>query len=675
MTEKVDILLVDDRLDGIFALEAVLTSPEYNLVRATSGVDALSQILSTDFALILMDVQMPDMDGFEVARIIKQREKSKRIPIIFMTAINKTDQFISMGYSVGAVDYLFKPFDPHILRSKVAVFVELYKKSRLVLHQGSVLLEVEQRERARTLADLEAESRRRYRNLADAIPQIVWRLNNSGEVEYFNQFWQQYTGWPVEESLRGNWRNIFHPEDLAVFEKHWRVALETKLGFDCDCRLLSGTEKQYRWHLFRVVPETSQARELPYWISTATDIHDKKMIQEELAREKKKADLANETKSRFLANMSHEIRTPLGAILGFADLLNDPNVGVAERAEWTGTIRRNGEQLSKIIDEILDLSKVEAGKLDVERTEVNIVDLLNGVKDLMSMPAQKKGLQLEFQIKGTIPRTIFTNEMRVRQILINIIGNAVKFSSSGGITVTIFYQSGRLFCHVRDSGPGLSSHEIKNLFQPFSQGDSSVTRKFGGTGLGLALSRRLARALGGDVLVKETVKGTGSTFEIFFETGEVRGAEFVSTFGIGANPSTDLSPLLAEKLDGAKILLVEDSIDNQILVDKYLSMSGAIVEIAGNGKEGVEKALLNNYDVVLMDIQMPVLDGYGAIKQLRKQSYNGPVIALTAHGMIEERERCFELGFNDHLTKPVDRRDLVRHIQRLMPHTGMAIAD
>lgn len=668
INNKINILLVDDRPEGLITLEAVLTDPEYNLVKANSGNEALAHVLAYDFAVILMDVQMPEMDGFETATVIKQREKSKNIPIIFMTAINKDDHYITRGYSVGAVDYMFKPLDAHVLKSKVAIFVDLYKKNKLLQEQGEALRDSEKRDRLRMITELELEGRRRYQNLADAIPQIVFRVGRDGHIEYFNQYSCQYIGASLKDSLNDSWKKAVHPKDLQDIRRKWLLARRTLVGFEMESRFRRGETGEYRWHLFRIVPDFNNISELQSWIGFATDIHDQKMIHQELLTAKKMAEVANETKSRFLANMSHEIRTPLGVILGFSELLMDPKIEPAEKNQALSAIRRNGDLLSKIIDEILDISKVEAGKLDLEMTEVPVVDLLKDVKSFMGLQAKEKQLDLELEIQGEIPTKIISNSTRLQQIFVNVIGNAIKFSPKGLVKVDVSFQaqksedSAYLCVNVRDSGPGLTSQQIDNLFQPFTQVDTSMTRKHGGTGLGLALSKKLAIALGGDITVQPSRPGEGCNFLIKVKTGHVENVAFTSSLD-SKNASSVKENANYANLEGIHVLLVEDSPDNQILVSRFLTMAGARVDLANNGREGVNKALAGDYDVVLMDIQMPELDGFGALKELKNQGYKRPIVALTAHGMIEEREHCLHVGFDDHLTKPVNRFTLIEQVR------------
>lgn len=672
MTEPIDILLVDDRAEGLVTIEAVLNSPEYRLIKASSGQEALAKILNYDFALILLDVQMPEMDGFETARYIKQRERSRDIPIIFMTAINKAEAYVSLGYEVGAVDYLFKPFDPGILKSKVAVFAELYRKSRKINQQGETLRELQQRESARILNELEIETRRRYQNLADAIPHILWRASQVGKFDYFNRFFNSYSGLTIEQSSKDGWALSSHPEDLELLYKKWEEAARNQAGFEIECRLWHPQSQDYRWHLLKVIPESDGTSTTTGWIGTATDIQDQKLIQQELLQAKEAADAASEAKTRFLANVSHEIRTPLGAMLGFTELLISQDLAQEKKSEYGNIIRRNGEQLSKLIDEVLDLSKIEAGKLRFDLVETSVVDLFHDVKSMVAFVAAEKGLNLQFEVSGEIPQYIVTDPLRLRQILINIIGNGIKFSNGGSVNVRIEenQEQRQLAIHVTDSGPGLTAAQIAKLFQPFSQGDASMSRKYGGSGLGLALSRKFAQALGGDITVKESLPGEGSHFTISVSIGQPKNIQKTQSL-TKSNPPMEASAEVEQLLRGVRVLLVEDTIDNQILIGHFLRIAGAEVDIACNGEDGVKKALAGEHQVVLMDIQMPVMDGYAATRALRQQGYRKPIVALTAHAMIEERQRCMAAGCTDHLTKPIRRAQLIDSVLGLakeIPH-------
>lgn len=645
--------------------------PYINLVKAQSGREALLMLDLYDFGVILLDVQMPELDGFETAQLMRKHEKYKLTPIIFVTAINKDDQYIYRGYEAGAVDYIFKPFEPQILRSKVNTFVELFRKTKQIQEQAELIRESERRERYLRLAELEVESLRRYRNLADAIPHIVWRAKGDGTLDYFNQVWIDYTGLSLETSFGNGWQAAIQPEDLNVFLKTWMLSMTDGTSFQTECRILKH-DGEVRWFWVKAVCEKNQNGQAVAWLGTCTDIHDRKMAELKLIEAEKQANAASLSKTSFLANMSHEIRTPMNAILGFTELMMDADQPADDRFECIQTVQRNGRQLLKIIDEILDISKVESGRLQIEKVEVNIINLLEDVRSLMRLSALDKGLDFSVHLKTPLPRVILSDPTRLRQILLNLVGNAIKFTLQGFVRMDIEWQehtehgSNRLICTISDSGVGIQPANAGRLFQPFMQEDSATTRNFGGTGLGLALSRQLARAMKGDVILASSEPGKGSCFVIEIEAEPVAETDFVSDFILEVDDKAQLTMHNGEKrLKGMNVLLVEDVQDNQALMVHFLGLAGAHVDVANNGQEGVTKALSGSYDAVLMDIQMPILDGYEATRQLREKGFKVPIIALTAHALNEEREKSLRMGCDGHLSKPIEYNILVESLANL----------
>lgn len=386
---------------------------------------------------------------------------------------------------------------------------------------------------------------------------------------------------------------------------------------------------------------------------------------------KDEAERANMLKSAFLANMSHEIRTPLGAMIGFADLLKDPRISPEEHASYIEILLRNGEQLSVIINDILDLSKVEAGHLTLEYFEAHPDLIASEVVSLLKMKAKEKNLELTYITHESTPTTVTSDPTRIRQILLNLVGNAIKFTHSGGIYITSFGHvnedgiTGITF-EIKDTGIGIPNEQKDRVFEMFVQADGSMTRRFGGTGLGLALSRRLARAMGGDVKVKDSKLGEGSIFSVTIESRpELLQASRFNQPAI----SESNEAIKIDALQDVRVLVVDDAPDNQFLIRSFLSKRGAQVDSAENGLEGYKKALIGGYDIVLMDIQMPVMDGYTATQKLRDHGYKKPIIALTAHAMNEVAKKCLNVGCTDHLAKPIDSKQLIRTIARYsIPH-------
>jgi PAS domain S-box-containing protein len=395
-------------------------------------------------------------------------------------------------------------------------------------------------------------------------------------------------------------------------------------------------------------------------------ITNRKQEQEELIHARLQAEQASLAKSNFLANMSHEIRTPLTAILGYTDLLINGSLSPSTRESHLNTIKHSGDHLLTIINDILDLSKIEAGRMTIEKIRFSPAEIVQEVLANFKERAAQKKLRLTARCVGAIPQTILTDPVRVRQILINLIGNAIKFTTEGSVQLTVRYLPShdekpvRLAFEVTDTGLGIAPEQQTHLFQPFVQADNSTTRRFGGTGLGLTISRRMALLLDGDVTVRST-PGKGSTFTAMIATGSLQDVAFVDTLEqptIAAIPIS-VGPL---RLDG-HILLAEDTPENYRLIKMLLTKAGATVDVVENGQQAIDtfmNAAPDTYQLIIMDVQMPVLDGISAILKLRSLGVTHPILALTANAMAEDRTRCLNAGFTDFLTKPLDRQKLIQ---------------
>jgi signal transduction histidine kinase/ActR/RegA family two-component response regulator len=399
------------------------------------------------------------------------------------------------------------------------------------------------------------------------------------------------------------------------------------------------------------------------------EISEKERAQAELERAKNTAETATQSKSEFLANMSHEIRTPITAILGFVEVLLEERQSDWGKDELT-TIQRNGEHLLAIINDILDISKIEARRMTVERISCSPLQIVADVNSLMNVRSAAKGLALRVEFHTPIPETIQTDPTRIRQILINLVGNAIKFTEMGELKLVVSFLPGdrsMMQFDVIDMGIGMTIEETQHLFQQFSQTETSTARRFGGTGLGLAISKRLAEMLGGDVTLVQTQPGVGSHFRLTVATGLIEGVRMIEmpnllTLHESARYESVGQQLTPSVWLPSNILLAEDGPDNQRLIAHILKKAGAEVVLVDNGKKAVDAAREaakagRPFDLILMDMQMPVMDGYEATSTLRHEGYTGWIVALTAHAMASDRQKCLDAGCNDYATKPIQRKE------------------
>ncbi|MCP4693464.1 MAG: response regulator, partial [Desulfobacterales bacterium] len=570
-----NILIVDDRRENLFSLESLLNKFDAKIHKAESGKEALSLLVRHNFALALLDVQMPEMDGFELAELMRNNKETRNIPIIFVTAISKDQQHIFKGYGAGAVDYLFKPLNPDILKQKVRVFLILDRQKRL-LEQTARELSNANRELKHAKSDLEMR---------------------------------------VEERT----------EDLLLANK----------------RLQS-------------------------------EIHERIRTEEALKKAKKEADAANRAKSEFLANMSHEIRTPLNAVTGFSELLSSLVTDIKHKS-YVDAIKTAGKSLLTLINDILDLSKIEAEMMEIQYEPVSMEILFGEIEKIFKMKIHGKKLNFIIEIDKDLPPALMLDETRLRQILFNLVGNAVKFTGKGYIKLAARKRRktsprGRvdIVIRVEDTGMGIPEEERSHIFESFKQQQGQSAGKFGGTGLGLAISKKLVEIMNGRITVESAV-GEGSVFRVAFRDVETTSSE------ASANEEKEFSieDIFFEK---AKILVVDDVESNRDLIRELLSSVNLDVLTAENGQEAVLLAREYQPDLIIMDIRMPVMDGYEAVRRIKgsPRTSGTPVIALTASAKAGDKEKRIEAGFDNCLTKPVKMRRLLSKLSQFLKHTKIA---
>jgi Amt family ammonium transporter len=568
------------------------------------------------------------------------------------------------------------------------------------------------------------ENERQYRLLAENAKDVIWTADLNLNWNYFSPSVASFRGFTAEETLGQDLNEILTPTSVESATRTFFLELEqAKLHHDATTRVRT-LELEFIcrdgstvWGDVKVSFLCNEAGDPIGLVGVVRDITDRRKQEAELKKYATALKSANESleqlfaaaqaartaKNEFFANMSHEIRTPMTAILGYADILADKLVD-SDHLEAIDIIRRNGQYLLKIIDDILDISKAEAGKLQVEEVNFSPVDLLSDVVSLLRGRAGAKNLPLDVQYEDRIPQMIRNDPTRLRQVLINLVANAIKFTESGHVRIVVGLmdeegQPPRLRFDVVDTGIGIEPERIGTLFQPFTQVDDSSHRRFGGTGLGLTISRRLAKMMGGDISV-QSAKGQGSTFRLTVATGPLDGIQHLpgneclrtgalarpkDTGGqegpsdrCDSNRQTD-APKLAPH---CRVLLAEDGPDNQRLISFLLAKAGAEVVLATDGKIAVEKALAAmpgqgtvaepqapEFNLILMDMQMPVMDGYEATRLLREKGYTRPIIALTAHAMKHDRQNCLDAGCDDYLSKPIDRNTLLATVARFAKFT------
>jgi PAS domain S-box-containing protein len=534
-----------------------------------------------------------------------------------------------------------------------------------------------------------------FRDLIESVDAVSWVFDlSAGRFTYVSPQCAKF-GYPTWVWLEaGFWQRIVHPEDRDTCLAPPAESGDATRARQIHCRIRKASGS-YRWiaaviatpklvdgqRLLRgMLVDITERIEIERRGAEATMARTLEELRETTDRASAMAvesALASQAKSAFLATMSHEIRTPMTAILGYADLLaeeGDRLRAPVQRLDHIDTIKRNGEHLLALINDILDLSKIEAGKMTVERVPVRPARLLQDLSLLMSVRAQSKSLALAITCETPIPETIESDPLRLRQILVNLVGNAIKFTDAGGVRVRAGFEqeaSGpRLRFTVEDSGVGMSKEQIARLFQPYEQASLTTARERGGTGLGLTISRQLARLLGGEIEVT-SAPGVGTRFTLRVAAGSIGGVRFI-TPDEAANALHDRPEIVSiegRPLDGRRVLLVEDGIDNRRLIEHLLRKAGAEVTTAEHGKAALalipERLTAGGadepFDVILTDMLMPEMDGYDFTRSLRARGWTGRVVALTANAMQGDADRCREVGCDGYATKPIDRSELIRH--------------
>ena len=531
----------------------------------------------------------------------------------------------------------------------------------------------------RTVAeDALHESELRWRFALEGSQEGVWDWDIRESTIYFSKFWKQMLGYQDHEIPHRleEWSSRVHPDDLPRVMQRVHAHLEQKTEYYSDELRMQCKDGSWIWILCRGLVVSRDDRNNPLrMIGTHKDITESKRAEQLLIQARSEAESANRTKGEFLANMSHEIRTPLTSILGFADLLSNDqfmNLKNESRLHAVDSIKNAGRHLLGVINDILDFSKIEAQKMTVEHVETPVTEILQQVQQLLKPQATSKNIDLRFLFSLPFPDSIWSDPTRLRQILMNVVGNAIKFTEAGSVVVTACVsesnETSEIHIDIADTGPGIAPEHVDRLFVPFEQIDTSLTRTKGGSGLGLMVSRTLARMLGGELVLWKSEPGKGACFRLVLpcelaqkESSSCAVAHFTEARTEALTIVDTNQPTM--KLVG-RILLAEDGVEIQNLVALVLRQAGAEVSMAENGimaLEMLEKARRNgeSYQLLLSDIQMPWMDGYSLVKTLRKQKSSVAAIALTAHVSEDAKRDCVNAGFDDYVAKPIDLDELV----------------
>ncbi|MEH2448947.1 MAG: response regulator [Nostoc sp.] len=698
MEPKVNILLVDDKLENLLALEAILEKLGENLVRATSGEEALRCLLNQDYAVILLDVQMPGMDGFETATLIRNRGRSRHTPIIFLTAFSSSDQMLFKGYALGAVDYLLKPLDPNILTSKVTAFVELFKKTEAVKQQAAQLVAVN--------AELR-QSEERLRSLSTCSPVGIFEIDTEGGCRYTNPRYQTICGLKAAESLEKRWLESVYPEDRERAVTSWSDYIREGRNYSEEFRFQTA-QGIVRWVQVRSSPMLSGQGELLGYVGTLEDITEGKqaeevraqVIREQTARQE--AEAANRMKDEFLAVLSHELRTPLTSMLGWSKILRSKKLDDKATSRALEAIERNAMSQMQLIEDILDVSRIIRGQLRLNVSAVNLISVMEAALEAVRPLAEAKDIKLN-TVLDTSVGSVYGDPARLQQVVWNLLTNAIKFTPKGGrVEVRLSAYFGSLISdfglgsdgenldssnndessnpeskiqnsksqyaqiQVIDTGIGISSEFLPKVFERFRQADSTTTRSHNGLGLGLAIVRHLVELHKGTIFAQSPGIGEGATFTVRLPLLQNNRANRGNREATGEISS----PVASVPLAGLRVLVVDDQADTRNFLSFMFEEYGAIATAVASVDEALTVIEQAKADILISDIGMSEQDGYTLIRKLRslepEKGGRIPAIALTAYTREEDRLEALKAGFQQHLSKPIDPIKLIAMVVNVL---------
>jgi len=635
----VNILIVDDREENIVALEALLKRNDIRIYSTTSPNDALKIAWENNIAIALIDVQMPEIDGFELVDMLKSNPRTKDILVIFVTAISKESKYAVKGYSSGAIDYLYKPLDPYITSAKVDSFIQLAR------YQAEIISKNQELENFSLVV----------KNSADIICAIDAQ---TFRIQTINPAAEKILGYKPSEIIGKSIIDRAIDSDRVSFRKKLGEIIKDNLPFAVFEFQFETFDKRVIWVECRASYQNKTI------FINISDVSPQKSYLTQLLKAKEAAESAKKIKENFLANMSHELRTPVNGIVGLTQLLkktpvNDQQLGMLELLETSS------QSLLGVINDVLDISKIEAGKFSIVRAPNNLHEVIKSVYKLMKFRADEKLIDLLLEIDPQVPEYLSVDSLRLNQILMNLLSNAIKFTDRGHVKIKVtllqkLNDKVKLKFSIEDTGIGIAANKLSKIFDSFEQAEDDTANKYGGTGLGLTIVKKLIELKGGELTFSSQI-GKGSVFN------------FTNWYTLADKPKEKIAKPHGTKLEPLKnirVLVAEDNPVNQFILSKMLNDWETSIEIVDNGRKVIEKLQQAEFDIILMDTHMPELNGYQTAKQIRVEfdepKRSIPIISLSAAAFDHEQQEAIAAGMNDVLSKPFQPYELHGKIQNLL---------
>jgi PAS domain S-box-containing protein len=685
-SEAPRVLVVDDNAANLAAFEAILTDPEFELVLAQSGAEAMRHLLTGTFAAILLDINMPTLDGLETAALIRRRERSRDIPIILITAHQPDAAQVLRGYASGAVDYLVKPVAPEILRYKVRIFVELFRKSRQVEWQATQLRtinarlqqEIGQRRQAERDAAFEREERQRV--ALSSIADAVFTLDAKTRVTSLNPTAEALTGWTSASAQNESIGVVLataraHSAQPPLEAVVWECIQQDRMVRSTEPLAVAREAGLHRYIEYAVVPVHDRRGGVVGAVLTAQDVTERHRADQERARAlmreqsaRKAAEEANRARDEFLAVISHELRTPLNAIVGWTQILCTEAATAAHRRQAVEAIQRSATAQKQLIEDLLDMTRIINGKIVLAPERIQLQALVQAALETVQPAARAKDVTIDCVLDAR-PLPVDGDRQRLQQVLWNMLANAVKFTPAGGhVVVALDSADGNARIRVTDNGEGIDPAFLPHLFEAFRQGDSTTTRRQGGLGLGLAIARTLVSLHGGTITAHSDGLGCGARVEVELPLAQplLEGLPPAPSEVLSAGPLQPVEPL--ERL---RVLVVDDDSNTREMLSIVMQAHGAAVRTASNAAEALRLVQEWSPQLLLSDISMPGEDGYSLIRRVRSLPEGRdaalPAVAITAMASAEDREEALRAGFQAHVTKPLQFGTLLDLITTLLP--------